>query len=126
MTEVQQMESIFSEARSGISEINTGTEDILSKILNIHDLSTQSKTKMTVLHDLLAEFATQSDAKEDPTGTGADSAAPDADAQDPAKPQSAPETTAETPARDDPPTGFVSLDGANLADIGDIEELTDL
>ena len=61
MSEIKQMENIFSEARSGISEINTGTEDILSKIMNIHDLSTRSKSKMIILHDLLTEFATQTD-----------------------------------------------------------------
>ncbi len=56
--EIQQMESIFAEARGGISEINTGTGDILAKIMNIHNLSTESKTKMVYLHSKLNEFET--------------------------------------------------------------------
>jgi methyl-accepting chemotaxis protein len=59
ITEIQQMETIFSESSGGIAEINTGTEDILSKIMEIHDLSTKSKDKMDNLHALLGEFKTQ-------------------------------------------------------------------
>ena len=55
------MESIFSESNSGISEINIGTEDILSKILKIHELSTRSKNKMESLHGMLNEFNTRQD-----------------------------------------------------------------
>jgi methyl-accepting chemotaxis protein len=61
MTEIQQMESIFSESSGGIAEINTGTEDILAKIMNIHDLSTRSKNKMVSLHGMLNEFKTHKD-----------------------------------------------------------------
>jgi len=56
--EIKQMESIFAEARGGISEINTGTGDILAKIMNIHNLSTDSKLKMEYLHGKLNEFET--------------------------------------------------------------------
>ena len=59
ITEIRQMESIFSESSGGISEINTGTEDILSKIMQIHSLSTQSKDKMESLHSMLNEFSTR-------------------------------------------------------------------
>lgn len=59
MTEIRQMESIFSESSGGISEINTGTEDILTKIMQIHGLSTRSKDKMESLHSMLNEFSTR-------------------------------------------------------------------
>ena len=59
ISEIGQMETIFSESSGGIAEINTGTEDILSRIMEIHDLSTKSKEKMDNLHALLGEFKTQ-------------------------------------------------------------------
>jgi len=58
--EIGQMEAIFAEARNGISEVNTGTGDILSRIMNINELSTQSKHKMENLHAMLNEFTTSS------------------------------------------------------------------
>lgn len=58
--EIGQMEAIFAEARNGISEVNTGTGDILSRIMNINELSTQSKHKMVNLHAMLNEFTTSS------------------------------------------------------------------
>jgi len=56
--EIGQIEDIFSESKNGIAEINIGTEDILDKIMKIHELSTQSKSKMANLHTMLNEFDT--------------------------------------------------------------------
>lgn len=57
--EIHQMESIFSESNSGIAEINIGTNDIFEKIMNINDLSSQSKEAMEKLHAMLNEFKTE-------------------------------------------------------------------
>jgi methyl-accepting chemotaxis protein len=56
--EIGQMESIFAEALGGISEINIGTGDILAKIMQIHNLSGDSKIRMEHLHAMLNEFET--------------------------------------------------------------------
>lgn len=58
MQEIHQMESIFSESNSGMSEINIGTNDIFEKIMNINDLSSQNKEAMEKLHAMLNEFKT--------------------------------------------------------------------
>jgi len=58
ITEIELIETIFTESSGGITEINTGTEDILNRIMEIHDLSTKSKDKMDNLHALLGEFKT--------------------------------------------------------------------
>jgi len=68
--EIGQMEAIFAEARNGISEINIGTGDILSRIMNINESSRQNKGKMENLHAMLNEFKTRSI-----NGEGSDSAA---------------------------------------------------
>lgn len=60
MTQIRLMESIFGESQSGIAEINTGTEDILAKIVDIHESSVLSRDKMKTLHSMLNEFKTRS------------------------------------------------------------------
>jgi methyl-accepting chemotaxis protein len=59
IAEIRRMDEIFSETRTGISEINTGTEDILKKVLEIHELGTTSRDKMETLHAMLNEFSTR-------------------------------------------------------------------
>ncbi len=58
ISNITSMESVFTEASGGIKEINIGTEDILAKIRQIHDLSSQSKDKMEILRSMLDEFQT--------------------------------------------------------------------
>jgi methyl-accepting chemotaxis protein len=59
INEIHRMDTIFAETRTGISEINIGTEDILRKVLEIHDLGTTSRDKMETLHAMLNEFSTR-------------------------------------------------------------------
>lgn len=60
VSEIGQMESIFSEANSGMTEINAGTEDILKGITQVHELSNENKNKMENLQLLLGQFKTKS------------------------------------------------------------------
>lgn len=62
--EIGEMERVFAESRSGITEINVGTEDILTRIMRIHDLSTQSRKKMEGLRAMLSEFKARADEAE--------------------------------------------------------------
>lgn len=59
--EMGQMNDIFYASLSGIDEIQTGSEDILHKILTIHELSGSSKDKMGALHATLNDFKTVTD-----------------------------------------------------------------
>lgn len=62
--EIGEMERVFTESRTGITEINVGTEDILTRIMRIHELSTQSRKKMESLHATLGEFKTRANENE--------------------------------------------------------------
>jgi methyl-accepting chemotaxis protein len=59
MTNIREMEAIFGESQGGITEINAGTEDILAKIVRIHESSAKSKERMETLHSMLNEFTTR-------------------------------------------------------------------
>ncbi len=61
--EINAMSDIFNESLGGISEIQAGSEDIFKKIVEIHDLSGNSREKMQDLHGKLSGFKTKTGAE---------------------------------------------------------------
>ncbi len=59
--EISQMSDIFNESLGGISEIQSGSQDIFNKIVEIHELSGDSRAKMQTLHEKLSGFKTKDD-----------------------------------------------------------------
>jgi methyl-accepting chemotaxis protein len=69
------MNQIFSEALAGISEIRTGTEDIVQRMLSVSGMSSDSCVQMNKLGLILSEFKTKKIVIENRMPDGADAAA---------------------------------------------------
>lgn len=92
--EISAMHDIFTQSISGIEDIKLGTEDIVNRIRQVSDLSTENSRNMIKLVDRLDEFktATDEDAYFDaPLPKGEEAVPPedqvDADYEEPVKPK---------------------------------------
>jgi methyl-accepting chemotaxis protein len=68
------MNQIFSEALDGISEIRTGTEDIVKRMLSVSGMSSDSCVQMNKLGSILSEFKTKEIVIDNRMSDGADAA----------------------------------------------------
>src|SRR5574344_566953 len=99
-SQMNSMNQIFTEALSGISEIKLGTEDIVKRMLNVSDKSSESCKQMAKLESDLLAFKTNDVSLPDVTSDADSDSVPDAL---PAEQESA-EAAADTEAPEEPKT----------------------
>ncbi len=58
-SEMEKLEDVVALSRNGIDEIKIGAEDIVERMLSINEISSKSRTKMTLLSNDLNQFKTK-------------------------------------------------------------------
>ena len=58
-SEMEKLEDVVALSRNGIDEIKIGAEDIVERMLEVNELSSKSRTKMTLLSNDLNQFKTK-------------------------------------------------------------------
>ncbi|MBO6099944.1 MAG: hypothetical protein J6P07_01245, partial [Spirochaetaceae bacterium] len=58
-SEMEKLEDVVALSRNGIDEIKIGAEDIVERMLEVNELSSKSRTKMTLLSSDLNQFKTK-------------------------------------------------------------------
>ena len=58
-SEMEKLEEVVALSRNGIDEIKIGAEDIVERMLSINEISSKSRTKMTLLSSDLNQFKTR-------------------------------------------------------------------
>lgn len=58
-TEMEKLENVVALSRNGIDEIKVGAEDIVERMLSVNEMSSKSRTKMTLLSNDLNQFKTK-------------------------------------------------------------------